>query len=433
MSTLRLGDVCLKIGSGATPRGGSEVYLDHGVALIRSQNVHNDGFRFHGLVFLDDVHAAQLSSVEVRVGDVLLNITGDSVARACIAPAEVLPARVNQHVAIVRPNSDELDPRYLHYYLVSPKKQQQMLALASAGATRNALTKGMIEAFEVPAPPIDDQRRIAGVLGSLDDKIEQNRRTSVALERLAQTIFQAWFVDFEPVKAKAAGATDFPSMPQGIFDALPDTLVESEIGQIPKGWGVKPIGDVVTVKGGATPSTKVSDYWEGGTHCWATPKDLSRLSDLVLLDTERRITDTGVAQISSGLLPVDTVLLSSRAPVGYLALAGVPTAINQGFIAMVCDGPLPPVYVLNWAYHAMGEIKGRASGTTFAEISKAGFRPIPVVVPTPAVVQSFRELAEPLFHLLTATVKETGRLQRMRDYLLPRLLSGEVRVEVRHG
>lgn len=269
---------------------------------------------------------------------------------------------------------------------------------------------------------------MAGLLGALDDKIEQGRRTGRALERFAQAIFRAWFVDFEPVKAKAAGATAFPSMPQPVFDALPTRFFDSGIGPIPEGWQVKAIGDVVTAKGGGTPSTKNLEYWDDGEHCWATPRDMSRLAHPVLLDTERRITDAGVNSISSGILPVGTVLMSSRAPVGYLAIAGVPTAINQGFIGMVCDGPLPPTYVLNWAFTSMDAIKAHASGTTFPEISKKSFRPLPVVVPTPDVIACYRQAVDPLYELLTASVRESKRLTLLRDYLLPQLLSGEVRI-----
>ena len=279
----------------------------------------------------------------------------------------------------------------------------------------------------------DEQRVIAGVLGALDDKIEQNRRTARALERLARAIFRAWFVDFEPVKAKAGGATSFPSMPQAVFDTLPTRFVDSEIGLVPEGWKVKAIGDVVTTKGGGTPSTKNPEYWDGGEHCWATPKDMSRLSHPVLLDTERRITEAGVNSISSGMLPVGTVLMSSRAPVGYLAIARVPTAINQGFIAMVCDGPLPPTYVLSWALTSMDAIKAHASGTTFPEISKKNFRPLPVVLPIGDVIAAYQQTSDPLFDLLTACVKESLQLAQVRDYLLPKLLTGQVRVEVARG
>lgn len=291
------------------------------------------------------------------------------------------------------------------------------------GVNRNDLHRIL-----VLLPPLDEQRAIAGVLGALDDKIEQNRRSALAMERMARAIFRAWFVDFEPVKAKAAGATAFPSMPKPVFDALPTRFVDSEIGPVPEGWAVKAIGDVVTVKGGGTPSTKIPEYWDGGEHCWATPKDMSRLSHPVLLNTERRITDAGVNSISSGTLPVGTVLMSSRAPVGYLAIAGVSTAINQGFIAMVCDGPLPPTYVLNWAFTSMDAIKAHASGTTFPEISKKNFRPLPVVQPIADVIAAYQLAAEPLFDLLTSCVRESCQLTRVRDYLLPQLLSGTVRV-----
>ena len=202
---------------------------------------------------------------------------------------------------------------------------------------------------------------------------------------------------------------------------------------MPEGLEVVSIGDVATVKGGGTPSTKTPDYWDGGEHCWATPRDMSRLRHPVLLDTERRITDAGVKHISSGLLPVGTVLMSSRAPVGYLAIAGVPTAINQGFIALVCDGPLPPTFILNWALSQMETIKSRASGTTFPEISKKNFRPLSVVRPTDDVIAAYQQAVEPLFDLLTVCVKENVRLAEMRDYLLPRLLSGQIRVEVTDG
>jgi len=175
-ATSKLGKLCTKIGSGATPRGGKASYKACGISLIRSQNVYNNRFTKGGLAFIDKDQAAGLSNAEVEPNDVLLNITGDSVARACQVPDSMLPARVNQHVAIVRPDPERLDPGYLRYWLVSPRTQAVMLGLASAGATRKALTKGMIEGFEISLPKIETQRRIAHILGTLDDKIELNRR-----------------------------------------------------------------------------------------------------------------------------------------------------------------------------------------------------------------------------------------------------------------
>jgi len=204
-STVRLEAACSKIGSGATPRGGAGVYLQSGVALIRSQNVLSSGFNSDGLAFISDSHATQLTNVEVLPRDILLNITGDSVARVCQVPDNILPARVNQHVAIIRADAGILDSRYLLYVLVAPPMQNHLLALAAAGATRNALTKAMIASLEVPCPPLPEQRAIAHILGTLDDKIGLNRRMNETLEAMAHALFKSWFVDFDPVRAKAQG------------------------------------------------------------------------------------------------------------------------------------------------------------------------------------------------------------------------------------
>ena len=246
-----LGDVCTKIGSGATPRGGKDVYLEQGTcALIRSQNVHNDGFHREGLAFIGEHHAAELEGVEVFEEDVLLNITGDSVARVCQVSGDVLPARVNQHVAIIRPSSDHLHAGYLRYHLVSPETQGLLLSWASSGGTRNALTKGMLESLAIPLPPLSEQREVAHILGALDDKIELNRRMNETLEAMARALFRSWFVDFEPVRAKVEGrwrrGKSLPGLPAEHYDLFPDRLVDSELGEIPEGWEVGKIGHVAT-------------------------------------------------------------------------------------------------------------------------------------------------------------------------------------------
>lgn len=170
---MKLGDICNKIGSGATPRGGKESYKDSGTPIIRSQNVLDWSFSSDGLAYLDDDQAFALSNVEVKPRDVLLNITGDSVARACIVPNEFTPARVNQHVSILRTNSRS-NPVFLLAWLQTNKSL--LLSLASSGATRNALTKTMLEKLDVNLPPIDVQERIAGIVLSVQSKIETNAK-----------------------------------------------------------------------------------------------------------------------------------------------------------------------------------------------------------------------------------------------------------------
>jgi len=381
---------------------------------VDDSEIDRFGLQVHDLLF------ARRSLVAEGAGkcSIVLNVDETTVFESSIIRA--------------RPDPKKADPAFL-YYLWSSPIGAHLLGTIRRQVAVAGITGKDLEQLDIPLPPLSEQSAIAAVLSALDDKIEQNQRAARALDRLARTIFRAWFVDFEPVKAKANGATSFPSVSQTVFDALPTRCNDSEIGPIPEGWKLKAIGDVVSVKGGTTPSTKNPEYWEGGIHCWATPRDMSRLSHPVLLDTERHISDAGLDSITSGLLPPGTVMLSSRAPVGYLAVAAVPTAINQGFIAMVCDGPLPPTYILQWAHASMDAIQGRASGTTFPEISKKNFRPLPVVVPPPDIVTAFRNLADPLFSSLTATAKEDISILSIRDYLLPRLLNGTVRAEVNNG
>ncbi len=218
-----------------------------------------------------------------------------------------------------------------------------------------------------------------------------------------------------------------------ILDLFPDRLVDSELGEIPEGWEIGTFGDYADIVGGSTPSTTIPEYWVSGTHHWATPKDLSSLAMPVLLATENKITDAGLQQVSSHLLPVGTVLLSSRAPIGYLAITEIPVAINQGFIALKPHNYEYCIFLLFLIKHNMEEIISRANGSTFLEISKSKFRPIPVVYSPQGILQSFAKLTMPLFLRIVSLEKLTQSLTAQRDTLLPKLISGEVRVpEVEH-
>ena len=200
------------------------------------------------------------------------------------------------------------------------------------------------------------------------------------------------------------------------------------MGEIPEGWEVSQIGNEVEAVGGSTPSTKEPSYWHQGEHYWATPKDLSKLWSPVLLDTNRKITAAGLQKISSRTLPVGTVLLSSRAPIGYLAIAEILTAVNQGFIAMKCERRLPNLYVLYWCERNLGYIQDIAGGSTFAEISKKTFRAVSVIVPQRAILVMYERLSRPLHERLVINVKEAVALAALRDTLLPKLISGAIRV-----
>lgn len=326
---------------------------------------------------------------------------------------------VNNHAHIVLAN-DEADTRFLMYALAATDISGYL-----TGSTMPKLTQGNMNRIPVVAPPLKQQQAIACILGALDDKIELNRAINRTLEATAQAIFKSWFVDFGPVRAKTAGQQP-PGLKPEIAALFPAAFEESELGEIPAGWRTSPIGDAVQVLGGGTPSTKEPAYWEEGSHPFCTPKDMSSIADAVLLATERHLTDAGLAKVSSGQLPIGTVLLSSRAPIGYLAIAETPVSINQGIIAMVCDGELPNLYVLHWTRANMDRVLANANGSTFMEISKRNFRPITAIVPPPQALWCFMQVVEPMHRRVVSSLEQIQHLVDLRDSLLPKLVSGEL-------
>ena len=316
--------------------------------------------------------------------------------------------------------SDEMSVDYFYYL------SQQSDFFPIRGSAQPFISQTDIRELRVSLPNRVVQDAIVGIIKLLDEKIRLDTEMSKTLEAIAQTIFKSWFIDFDPVHAKMRG-----EKPEGMDDAtaalFPGSFEESELGMIPKGWGVKPVGQVLPTVGGATPSTANESYWNG-EHCWTTPKDLSRQSGIVTTASARKITSFGLAKISSGLLPPMSVLMSSRAPIGYLSVAVVPTAINQGFIAFPTHETYPPLYLFNWLAKSMDEIKSRSGGGTFSEISKSAFRGISFLVPKNPVLLRFRELTTPMLEMITALAFENQSLIELRDALLPRLISGELQI-----
>ncbi|MBG5757271.1 restriction endonuclease subunit S [Pseudomonas aeruginosa] len=314
------------------------------------------------------------------------------------------------------------DPSFLYYLL-----KQLDLNNWRSGSGQPLINQSTLNSIEVTVPGPSSQKLIGGFVSSLDDRITLLRETNATLEAIAQALFKSWFVDFDPVRAKAEGR-----QPEGM-DAttaalFPDSFEESELGLVPKGWSVMPIGEAVECVGGGTPDTKNEAYWQPEEFSWSSPKDLSGLQSPVLLSTERKLSAQGLTKVSSGLLPSGTLLMSSRAPIGYLAIAQTALAVNQGYIAMLPGGRLPPLYLLFWCRENMEIIKGRANGSTFMEISKKAFRPIPASVPPADVLEAFEQIAGSLFERLVANERQAQTLTQLRDTLLPRLISGQLRL-----
>ncbi len=360
------------------------------------------------------------STVLIKTGDIIISARGTVGAIAQLAK----PMAFNQSCYGVRGKKDITDTDFIYYIL---KHAVSGLKQIAHGAVFDTITRDTFRVIEIDLPPIAEQKAIAAVLGALDDKIELNRRMNATLEAMARALFQSWFVDFDPVHAKLDGRPP-AALDPATAALFPEHFQDSEAGHIPKGWTIQPVGEVVDCVGGGTPSTAEPKYWEGGTHHWTTPKDFSSLHAPVLLDTDRKLTNAGIAKISSGLMPAGTLLLSSRAPIGYLAIAAMPVAINQGFIALKCNNRASNFFMLNWCQTYITEIESRATGTTFAEISKQNFRPIRVVLPPKQLMAAFTAKVAQLYAQITANLHQSRTLATLRDTLLLKLLSGELSV-----
>ena len=397
----KLGEICTKIGSGATPKGGKESYLGGGISLIRSQNVLDFTFSLDGLAFINDEQASKLDGVEIYKGDVLLNITGDSVARCCIVPDSVLPARVNQHVSIVRGDKTKVLNEYILYYL--QYKKQLLLSLSQGGATRNALTKGMIEEFRILLPSIDEQSKIVSILKSLDDKIENNRKRNENLGQQAQALFKSWFVDFEPFR-------DQP-------------FVESELGMIPEGWRVEELGKLIETTSGGTPSRKIDNYYNNGSIYWVKSKELL---DNFIINSEEKITDVAIKESSAKLLPSHSVLIAMYgATVGAIGITTKPMACNQAICALLPNQLLPYTFLYLFAKFSKIYLQNKAVGSAQQNISQIIIKSLKVSYNSNAI-KRFNSIVEPLLTIIEKNAFESHRLSLLRDTLLPKLMSGEI-------
>ncbi|WP_394787765.1 restriction endonuclease subunit S [Rhodoferax sp.] len=374
-----LGAYCSKIGSGSTPRGGDSVYVEAGTALVRSQNVYNGEFAYGGLAFIDDPQADALKGVTLKADDVLLNITGDSVARCCVVPADVLPARVNQHVAIIRPGTGEFDARFLAYYFISPFMQQVMLSMAGGGGTRKALTKEMIERFAVPKPPLQSQERIVSLLAGYDDLIANNRRRIQLLEDSVRLLFDEWFVRLR-----------FPGHESSTF-----------VDGVPQGWSCQPLRNSVVLHYGKALKAEVRS--EGG----AVP-----------------------VYGSSGIVGTHDKALVK----GPGIVVGRKGNVGSVFWSSGDFHPIDTVYFLDAAtsdlylYCALQRMQFISTDVAVPGLNRDLAYSRPLLLPPDGLKLQFLELASPIRAQIDTLTALTDKLRTARDLLLPRLMSGELSV-----
>ena len=397
---LRLGDIVSKIGSGATPTGGEDAYLpvrEH-FALVRSQNVLDRRFDSDGLAYISDAQADRLRQVILQSGDLLLNITGDGVtfSRCCMVPTAVLPACVNQHVAIIRVDPTRVNPGYVLSYVTHPAVKSYIESF-NAGGSRRAITKGHIESFRLALPPLEDQNAIARILGTLDDKIELNRRMNETLEAIARALFKSWFVDFAHVRANVA-----------------DLIRE----------GVLEIGDGYRAKNSELGDTGLPFIRAG---------NLNNGFDTTGAELLR---EESVARAGIKVCRVGDVAFTSKGTIGRFARVA---EHNGKFVysPQVCywrsldPVRLHPVMLYCWMKSddlgaQIAAVAGQTDMAPYVSLQDQRQMSVPVF---PSSQHAIASQIEALLARQSSNASQTGTLVTLRDTLLPKLISGELRMK----
>ncbi|HCV46498.1 MAG TPA: restriction endonuclease subunit S [Catenibacterium sp.] len=387
---VKMKDICTKIGSGATPKGGNNAYIEEGTALIRSQNILDFSFSYNGLAYINYEQASKLNGVTIKEDDVLLNITGDSVARACMVDNSVLPARVNQHVCIVRGNKSRVLSSFILYFL--QMKKPELLMMASSGATRNALTKGMIEELEVELPSLEKQERMVSLLDNLQNKISKNNQINRNLSEQAQSLFKSWFIQLDPFN-----------------------------GEVPENWSKGMLKDILQLRKDGTKAGK-------NTELPYLPIDVIPMNDLSITEVK----PNEEAQSSLIMFNKNDILIGAM----RVYFHRVVIAPFDGITRSTCFVLRP----YNDVYLSFGLLccnqrssidyaQATSKGSTMPyAIWDNGLGDMEITIPDIETASKFNKIIKPMLEIIQKSFYEVQRLQELRDILLPKLMSGELDV-----
>jgi type I restriction enzyme, S subunit len=381
--SIALQDACDELTVGHVGSMASE-YVPDGVPFLRSQNVRPGRLDLTNIKYISTEFHQRLKKSQLRPGDIVIVRTGEPGAAAFIP--ESFTALNCSDLVIARPGG-QVDGRFLCYAINATARQYITAHLV--GAVQQHFNVDSAKRLVLSMPSIKEQRAIVAVLMALDDKIAVNDRIADAALNLADSIFTSLVTRISPG---------------------PDTF-----------------GSAASIFGGGTPRTSEPEYWDGGI-AWTTPSDVTALGSPYLYQTERTITEAGLANCASQLYPVGSIFMTSRATIGAFAVPQLPAAVNQGFIVVVAPKP----EMRWWLFHEMrsraDDMIRLANGSTFLELSRTNFKQIPMRLAPAHVIAHFHERVDPLHAKAATSVKESSTLRELRDTLLPKLMSGEIRV-----
>ena len=370
----------------------------------------------------------------LNAGDLVITMTdlsknSDTLGYPAIVPRGSGKNRFlhNQRIGkVIVKDEMAVDRRFLFYLMCSKPYRDEILASAT-GTTVKHTSPDRIRRFSFKMPPLSEQRHIAHVLGTLDDKIELNRRMNATLETMARALFRSWFVDFEPVRAKTEGrwlrGESLPGVPAELYELFPERLVPSELGEVPEGWDVGVLDDAIELLSGGTPKTSVSEYWNG-TIPWYTAKDAPSPADVFVVDTERKITQAGIDNSSTRMLPEGTTIITARGTVGRLACLGIPMTMNQTCYGIRGEKGYPDYFTYWNIRMTVAELQRRTHGTIFDTITRQTFKFVDALLPPVSLATKFENVVQPTMDRSLRNLHEIRSLVDLRNSLLPSLMSG---------
>lgn len=383
-------------------------FFGEGYPFLTFSTVFNNYFIPKQITDLVQSTEKEQESYSIRRGDVFVtrtSETSDELGMSCVALKDYPMATYNGFTKRMRPITNRVFPEYIGYYMRLPSFRGEFRAFSTM-TTRASLRNEDLLGLEVKLPSIEIQKQIADILSAYDDLIENNQKQIKLLEEAAQRLYKEWFADLR-------------------FPGHENTKI---VDGVPEGWRVASIADICDTVGGGTPSTKIQSYYEKGDILWVTPTDITRNFSLALLDTEKKITPEGLKNSSAKMLPAETILMTSRASVGFFGMCKYEVCTNQGFISCIPKRENLQMYLLFNLKSRVEEIRQKAGGSTYLEISKTVFRELKIILPKDEVLAEYQKNVHDIFDEIYCRTEMIKSLVDMRNRLLPKLMSGEVEV-----
>ena len=375
-------------------------FIDFGIPVLNGSNLQGFKLNEKSFNYVSEDKANSLGRANAFRGDVVITHRG-TLGQIIYIPSDSKYNRyvISQSQFRIKLNQNLIRPDFFVYFFHTRLGQHRILMNASqVGVPALARPTSTFKEVCVPVPPMQTQNRVMDILHALDDKIEVNRKINENLEQQAQALFKSWFVDFEPF-----------------------------LGMIPKGWRVGTLGEIGDIVGGSTPSKSKPEYYTDKGIAWLTPKDLSISNNKFTSKGEIDITEEGYKSCSTKLMPKGSVLFSSRAPIGYITIAKNDICTNQGFKSVV-----PKLAGTAFIYYFLKistkDIENKATGSTFKEASGALMKSLQLIIAPERILHDFENIMKPLFTQQEVLEDESRHLAELRDTLLPKLMSGELKV-----